>query len=302
MPSNVSPDVRAYLEEQLAEIALLINQLLIDVAAGGGGGASELSDLTDVNTSTPTNRNVLVADGVDFESRALVEADVSDLGTYIETVDSPNLTGQWTFDNLDTNKLRLTNTPLGVDISRLMTMGWVGSNKFTFDFTSTSATVEFVNVSNRYNFDAEIAAPSFGIGTWDIIENGNDLQMTYVGNGGEDFRFVRGASYVNSYLLAQGQSRYGRDCDIRDGNSLFVRDTADTDWAEFSHDGTDFNINFVNTTDVNLTNAAGYKIDGNDIANSDGTTGGAASAGAGNQYVELVIGATTYKVLHDGTV
>jgi hypothetical protein len=47
--------------------------------------ASQLSDLTDVNTSTPTNRNVLVADGVDFESRALVEADISDLGTYLTT-------------------------------------------------------------------------------------------------------------------------------------------------------------------------------------------------------------------------
>ena len=37
-------------------------------------------------TSTPTNRNVLVADGVDFESRALVEADISDLGTYLANV------------------------------------------------------------------------------------------------------------------------------------------------------------------------------------------------------------------------
>lgn len=49
----------------------------------GGGGASQLSDLTDVNTSTPTNRNVLVADGTDFESRALVEADISDLDNYL---------------------------------------------------------------------------------------------------------------------------------------------------------------------------------------------------------------------------
>jgi hypothetical protein len=48
---------------------------------------SQLSDLSDVNTSTATNRNVLVADGVDFESRALVEADISDLGTYIPTSD-----------------------------------------------------------------------------------------------------------------------------------------------------------------------------------------------------------------------
>jgi hypothetical protein len=35
---------------------------------------------------------------------------------------------------------------------------------------------------------------------------------------------------------------------------------------------------------------------------SDGTTGGTGSAGAGNQYVELNINGTTYKVLHDGTV
>lgn len=38
------------------------------------------------------------------------------------------------------------------------------------------------------------------------------------------------------------------------------------------------------------------------ITVSDGTTGGTGSAGSGNQYVELVINGTTYKVLHDGTV
>jgi hypothetical protein len=35
---------------------------------------------------------------------------------------------------------------------------------------------------------------------------------------------------------------------------------------------------------------------------SDGDTGGTGSAGAGNQYVELNIAGTTYKILHDGTV
>ena len=58
---------------------------------GAGGGASQLSDLSDVNTSTPTNRNALVADGVDWESRALVEADISDLGSYITDVTGDNL-------------------------------------------------------------------------------------------------------------------------------------------------------------------------------------------------------------------
>ncbi len=52
------------------------------------GGASQLSDLSDVNTSTPTNRNVLVADGTDWESRPLVESDISDLGSYVQATKS----------------------------------------------------------------------------------------------------------------------------------------------------------------------------------------------------------------------
>lgn len=50
----------------------------VDDNAGGGA----LSDLSDVNTSTPTDKNVLVADGVDFESRPLVIGDISDFGDH----------------------------------------------------------------------------------------------------------------------------------------------------------------------------------------------------------------------------
>lgn len=38
------------------------------------------------------------------------------------------------------------------------------------------------------------------------------------------------------------------------------------------------------------------------IGTSSTTTGGTGSAGSGKQYVELKIGANTYKILHDGTV
>ena len=59
---------------------------LINHSHAGSGSTTgvtlELSDLTDVNTSTATARNVLVADGVDWESRALTELDISDLGSY----------------------------------------------------------------------------------------------------------------------------------------------------------------------------------------------------------------------------
>ncbi len=45
------------------------------------GGVSQLSDLSDVGVTTPTNKNILIADGNSWESRALVEADISDLKT-----------------------------------------------------------------------------------------------------------------------------------------------------------------------------------------------------------------------------
>lgn len=53
------------------------------------GGASQLSDLSDVGVTTPTNQNALMADGDSWESRVLVEADISDFGSYIETETDP---------------------------------------------------------------------------------------------------------------------------------------------------------------------------------------------------------------------
>ena len=68
------------------------------VLGSGGGGASELSDLTDVNTSTPTNRFALIADGVDFESRAIVQADISDVtstAAELNLLDLAGMTADW---------------------------------------------------------------------------------------------------------------------------------------------------------------------------------------------------------------
>ena len=120
---------------------------------------------------------------------------------------------------------------------------------------------------------------------------GTNESLTYMpfGIGSSFFTSPTLAVYADYALIAQG-------------NSLRIEDATEADYLDISHDGIDLNFEFVNTTDVNFNNASGYKIDGNDIATSDGTTGGTASAGSGNQYVELVIGATTYKVLHDGTI
>ncbi len=61
-------------------------------------GAEQLSDLSDVGVTTPTNRNVLVADGDSWESRALVEADISDLTHYTSADFDTDFTGKDTDD------------------------------------------------------------------------------------------------------------------------------------------------------------------------------------------------------------
>ena len=56
---------------------------------GGGGGAGQLSDLSDVGTVNYTDRHVLVANGTDYNSRALVAEDVSDFN--IAVADNPDV-------------------------------------------------------------------------------------------------------------------------------------------------------------------------------------------------------------------
>ena len=51
-----------------------------------------------------------------------------------------------------------------------------------------------------------------------------------------------------------------------------------------------------------ITFANQLKYGSNYLVDSSGTTGGTGSAGSGNQYVEMTVNGTTYKVLHDGTV
>jgi len=96
------------------------NVLTYDNASGKwkaeapSGGASQLSELSDVGVTTPTNKNVLIADGDSWESRALVEADISDLGTYLENLSedtTPQLGG-----DLDLNGKNI-NFPSVADIS-----------------------------------------------------------------------------------------------------------------------------------------------------------------------------------------
>lgn len=60
-------------------------------------------------------------------------------------------------------------------------------------------------------------------------------------------------------------------------------------------------VNGTPTTVAHVTTNGLYS-EGVRVTTGAGTTGGTGSAGAGNQYVEITVNGTTYKVLHDGTV
>lgn len=56
-------------------------------------GSFTLDEIEDVNITAPIARHALMYDGVDsWDNRLLVEADISDLGTYLEDITAENLT------------------------------------------------------------------------------------------------------------------------------------------------------------------------------------------------------------------
>lgn len=90
------------------DVSVLQDYMQDSLTFGGGGEVTQLSDLSDVNTSTATNRNVLVADGTDWESRALTEADISDFGSYLETESDPKRVSSAAVTGTSTKTLTLT--------------------------------------------------------------------------------------------------------------------------------------------------------------------------------------------------
>tara|TARA_R110002153_G_scaffold230883_2_gene384143 strand:+ start:1141 stop:3990 length:2850 start_codon:yes stop_codon:yes gene_type:complete len=97
-------------------------------ATPAGGSASQLSDLSDVNTSTPTSGFALIADGVDFESRAIAAADVSDFDTEVDNNAAVAL-----------NTAKATNVSTDLSYTAAPTIGTVTSSDGT-DATLTLAT------------------------------------------------------------------------------------------------------------------------------------------------------------------
>ena len=133
----------------------------------GGGGASQLTDLTDVSLATATNGFALMGNGTTFASRALVEADISDLGSYLTDVVqdlTPTLGG-----NLDADGNQITNL-----LQSSMTNGLVNMQLYFRSSTAFEISLDGT-VGNSLNYD-------YGSNEWRL--GANRILTTADGVGG----------------------------------------------------------------------------------------------------------------------
>jgi hypothetical protein len=153
----------------------------------------------------------------------------------------------------------------------------------------------------------------------------NTTKTVYLGNASvginelspvTQFEMTGTAPYLTLHNSTEENGDGGRECRIiargeQDGGEETV-----LGYLELAHDGAaddekayaeikvnDGNDGTTPSISVFKGNSAGIvTMNGLYACRSDGDTGGSGSAGAGNQYVEIEINGTTYKVLHDGTV
>lgn len=140
-------------------------------------------------------------------------------------------------------------------------------------------------------------------GTQGVLVVGNVLY------GGGRVRMFDGlGDPVLSTVRVSSQSPYDSSDNVIANNLIYSDSTYQTQAIMIDTDGgtntgTVIRGNHLIGTQTTITNSGTSSVisDGNPTT-SPGTTGGSGSGGAGNQYIAVKVGATTYKVLHDGTV
>lgn len=161
-----------------------------------GGGATNLAELTDVNNATPTNRNALVADGIDWESRPLVEADISDLQVYLVNpmVATLNANNQ-DVDNAKTVTFNAEITNTGTT----QTIDWTAGQKQNTTITAAT-TIAFTDPAGACNLQLKITNGGTGAITWPVT-------VLWVGGGTEPTWTTTGVDIVSFYF--DGTNYYG---------------------------------------------------------------------------------------------
>ena len=110
-------------------------------------------------------------------------------------------------------------------------------------------------------------------------------------DGSNNYLYIQtaaGATVNDRWYMDRGNGAIyhtGNNYSLQGSGGLFIYDLGGTDSAQFSHDGTDFNTDFVSTTDWNITGLERLRIDGNGTSNR-------LQIGDDGSGVSAVVGAT----------
>lgn len=219
------------------------------------GGATQLTGLTDVSVAAITSGFVLVANGTTYAGRALVEADISDLGTY-EPVDATivrTTDAAWNATDWDTAfgwgdhgaASYLTAVVAGDVNAEASTDGWV----LTSDGAGNTAWEAIVaaSISAGASTDGQVLT-SDGAGTtaWEDAAGGSQTPWTSDIDGG------------------------GFGLDNIDRLEIQAPGIA-TDTLTMTHDGTDFDFTFANTNFADFSGATAVRYIGTRLDFSNAT-------------------------------
>jgi hypothetical protein len=240
------------------------------------------------------------------ESLAIINANFSELDTGKANDDAvAKLTGNQTIAGVKT----FSSSPV---VPAPTTDLQVATKKYVDDKESTPGGSD---TQIQFNDDGAFA----GFGNYDKVAQTLDIELTadtasffpfmesadtdewgYVLIQPDYFELNAGITSSSTQAQLYGWAGYFA-IDAVGANTLgFRMDASNAGQYEFAN-GTRWGLlNFSNIASSNKTftfpNASG------NVPVSSATTGGAGSAGVGNQYVELNINGTVYKILHDGTV
>ena len=163
--------------------------------------AYQLSDLSDVGVTTPTDTYALIADGDSWESRALVEADISDLGTYLE-----NITGESIGDLSD------------IDLTDIANLKILQYNSTSGNWECEDATGGYINLTSFVDQTAWRLFYSSADG--DVVELPLGADGTYLGSNGETSAPSFGTpSGAGDMLKATYDSDEDSDIDVAAGGT-----------------------------------------------------------------------------------
>ena len=194
----------------------------------GGGGATQLSDLSDVVSATNTNRFALMANGTTgYVGRALVEADISDLGTYSTDIHS-NITA------LDA----VTGTNTGDEVSATTTVEGVVELATSAELdtgTDTTRAVTSEDIKTAKNVPHVVPGTSGNV----LTSDGTDWTSAAAGGGGGGSGFstfdLRAYRYENAAYHTDAQDGDPRAVAFKtDGTKMYILGSITDDIFQYS--------------------------------------------------------------------